>query len=106
MINAHEAVRPTGICRTYPNMIGNEAARGTEFQAFGGSKPNHVTLLPFTRLLADLWITLRVFEMDIKNSVLTITLMSTAPWQIGAIRNHVFSVANGSRFNRTLQSIS
>jgi hypothetical protein len=44
MINAHEAVRPTGICRTYPNMIGNEAARGTEFQAFGGSKPNHVTL--------------------------------------------------------------
>jgi hypothetical protein len=51
MINAHEAVRPTGICRTYPNMIGNEAARGTEFQAFGGSKPNHVTLLPFTRLI-------------------------------------------------------
>lgn len=49
MINAHEAVRPTGICRTYPNMIGNEAARGTEFQAFGGSKANHTTILPFTR---------------------------------------------------------
>jgi hypothetical protein len=48
MINAHEAVRPTGICRTYPNMIGNEAARGTEFQAFGGSKPNHVTLAIYT----------------------------------------------------------
>jgi glucan 1,4-alpha-glucosidase len=51
MVNAHEAVRPTGIARTYPNMIGNEAARGTEYQAFGGSKPNHVTILPFTRLL-------------------------------------------------------
>ncbi|SHI48835.1 glycoside hydrolase family 97 protein [Flavobacterium terrae] len=51
MINAHEAVRPTGICRTYPNMIGNEAARGTEFQAFGGSKANHTTILPFTRLM-------------------------------------------------------
>jgi hypothetical protein len=46
MINAHEAVRPTGICRTYPNMIGNESARGTEFQAFGGSNANHVTILP------------------------------------------------------------
>jgi glucan 1,4-alpha-glucosidase len=51
MVNAHEAVRPTGIARTYPNMIGNESARGTEYQAFGGSKPNHVTILPFTRLL-------------------------------------------------------
>ena len=51
MINAHEAVRPTGICRTYPNMIGNESARGTEFQAFGGSKANHTTILPFTRLI-------------------------------------------------------
>jgi hypothetical protein len=51
MVNAHEAVRPTGLARTYPNMIGNEAARGTEYQAFGGSKPNHVTILPFTRLL-------------------------------------------------------
>lgn len=50
MVNAHEAVRPTGLCRTYPNLIGNEAARGTEFQAFGGSKPHHVTILPFTRL--------------------------------------------------------
>lgn len=50
MVNAHEAVRPTGLCRTYPNLIGNEAARGTEYQAFGGSKPHHVTILPFTRL--------------------------------------------------------
>lgn len=50
MVNAHEAVRPTGLCRTYPNLIGNESARGTEYQAFGGTKPHHVTILPFTRL--------------------------------------------------------
>ncbi|MEG1564447.1 MAG: glycoside hydrolase family 97 catalytic domain-containing protein, partial [Bacteroides sp.] len=50
-VNGHEAVRPTGLCRTYPNLIGNEAARGTEFEAFGGSKPFHTTLLPFTRLM-------------------------------------------------------
>lgn len=50
MVNAHEAVRPTGLCRTYPNLIGNESARGTEYQAFGGTKPGHVTILPFTRL--------------------------------------------------------
>jgi hypothetical protein len=66
MINAHEAVRPTGIARTWPNMIGNESARGTEFQAFGGSKPNHVTLLPFTRLIGGpMDYTPGVFEMDI-----------------------------------------
>lgn len=66
MVNAHEAVRPTGICRTYPNMIGNESARGTEFQAFGGSKPNHTTLLPFTRLLGGpMDYTPGIFEMDI-----------------------------------------
>ena len=50
MVNAHEAVRPTGLCRTYPNMIGNESAKGTEYQAFGGIRPHHVTILPFTRL--------------------------------------------------------
>lgn len=67
MINAHEAVRPTGICRTYPNMIGNESARGTEFQAFGGSKPNHVTILPFTRLIGGpMDYTPGIFEMDIQ----------------------------------------
>ena len=47
----HEAVRPTGLCRTYPNLIGNESARGTEYEAFGGNKPFHTTLLPFTRLI-------------------------------------------------------
>lgn len=66
MVNAHEAVRPTGICRTYPNLIGNESARGTEFQAFGGSKPNHTTILPFTRLMGGpMDYTPGVFEMDI-----------------------------------------
>ncbi|WP_370479966.1 glycoside hydrolase family 97 protein [Tamlana flava] len=66
MVNAHEAVRPTGICRTYPNLIGNESARGTEFQAFGGSKPNHVTLLPFTRLIGGpMDYTPGIFEMEI-----------------------------------------
>lgn len=51
MVNAHEAVRPTGLCRTYPNLIGNESARGTEYEAFGGSHPDHTTILPFTRLM-------------------------------------------------------
>lgn len=51
MVNAHEAVRPTGLSRTYPNLIGNESARGTEFEAFGGSNPDHTTILPFTRLM-------------------------------------------------------
>lgn len=66
MLNAHEAVRPTGICRTYPNLIGNESARGTEYQAFGGSNPNHVTILPFTRLIGGpMDYTPGIFEMDI-----------------------------------------
>ena len=65
MVNAHEAVRPTGIARTYPNLIGNEAARGTEYQAFGGSKANHVTVLPFTRLVGGpMDYTPGIFEMD------------------------------------------
>lgn len=50
MVNAHEATRPTGLCRTYPNLIGNESARGTEYEAFGGSNPDHTVVLPFTRL--------------------------------------------------------
>ncbi|PWA11406.1 glycoside hydrolase family 97 protein [Flavobacterium laiguense] len=66
MVNAHEAVHPTGICRTYPNLIGNEAARGTEYQSFGGSKPNHVTVLPFTRLVGGpMDYTPGIFEMDL-----------------------------------------
>ena len=50
MVNAHEATRPTGLCRTYPNLVGNESARGTEYEAFGGSNPDHTVILPFTRL--------------------------------------------------------
>lgn len=50
MVNAHEATRPTGLCRTYPNLVGNESARGTEYEAFGGSRPDHTVVLPFTRL--------------------------------------------------------
>ena len=66
MVNAHEAVRPTGIARTYPNMIANESARGTEFQAFGGSNPNHTTILPFTRQIGGpMDYTPGIFEMDI-----------------------------------------
>jgi glucan 1,4-alpha-glucosidase len=66
MVNAHEAVRPTGLCRTYPNLIGNEAARGTEYEAFGGSKPFHTTILPFTRLIGGpMDYTPGIFEMDI-----------------------------------------
>ena len=66
MVNAHEAVRPTGLCRTYPNLIGNESARGTEYQAFGGSKPFHVSVLPFTRLIGGpMDYTPGIFETDI-----------------------------------------
>lgn len=66
MVNAHEAVRPTGIARSYPNLIGNESARGTEYQSFGGSKPNHVTVLPFTRLIGGpMDYTPGIFEMDL-----------------------------------------
>ena len=67
MVNAHEAVRPTGVARTWPNLIGNESARGTEFQAFGGSKPNHTTILPFTRLIGGpMDYTPGIFEMHIE----------------------------------------
>ncbi len=66
MVNAHEAVRPTGLCRTWPNLIGNESARGTEYQAFGGTKPIHVTLLPFTRLQGGpMDYTPGIFSMDV-----------------------------------------
>lgn len=69
MVNAHEAVRPTGLCRTYPNMIGNESAKGTEYQAFGGLQPQHVTILPFTRLNGGpMDYTPGVFVMDMKEN--------------------------------------
>ncbi|MDE6374680.1 MAG: glycoside hydrolase family 97 protein [Alistipes sp.] len=66
MVNAHEAVRPTGLCRTWPNLIGNESARGTEYQAFGGSKPSHVSVLPFPRLIGGpMDSTPGIFEQEI-----------------------------------------
>lgn len=65
MVNGHEAVRPTGLCRTYPNLIGNESARGTEYESFGGNKVNHTTILPFTRLIGGpMDYTPGIFEMD------------------------------------------
>lgn len=68
MVNAHEAVRPTGLCRTYPNLIGNEAARGTEYEAFGGNKPFHTTILPFTRLQGGpMDYTPGILETEVKN---------------------------------------
>ena len=67
MVNAHEAVRPTGLCRTYPNLIGNEAARGTEYEATNGNKPFHTTVLPFTRLQGGpMDYTPGIFEMDME----------------------------------------
>jgi len=51
MVNSHEAVRPTGLHRTYPNWFAQESARGTEFEAMGGLAPEHTTILPFTRLM-------------------------------------------------------
>lgn len=65
MVNAHEAVRPTGLCRTYPNLIANESARGTEYEAFGGNHVNHTTILPFTRLIGGpMDYTPGIFETD------------------------------------------
>ncbi len=67
MVNAHEAVRPTGLCRTYPNLIGNESARGTEYESFAGNKPFHTTVLRFTRLQGGpMDYTPGIFEMDMQ----------------------------------------
>lgn len=69
MVNAHEAVRPTGLSRTYPNLIGNESARGTEYEAFGGSNPDHTTILPFTRLMGGpMDYTPGIFEMRVSKA--------------------------------------
>ena len=66
MVNAHEATRPTGLCRTYPNLLANESARGTEYQAMGGSRMSHTSILPFTRLQGGpMDYTPGIFEMDI-----------------------------------------
>ena len=68
MVNAHEAVRPTGLCRTWPNLIGNESALGTEYQAFAGTRPGHTAILPFTRLQGGpMDYTPGIFEMNISS---------------------------------------
>ena len=68
MVNAHEAVRPTGLCRTWPNLIGNESALGTEYQAFAGTQPGHTAILPFTRLQGGpMDYTPGIFEMDMSS---------------------------------------
>ena len=67
MVNAHEAVRPTGLCRTWPNMIGNESAMGTEFR--GTIKPGHTTIFPFTRLQGGpMDYTPGIFETDMSKN--------------------------------------
>ncbi len=86
MVNAHEAVRPTGLCRTYPNLIGNESARGTEYQAFGGTRPHHVTILPFTRLNGGpMDYTPGIFEQD----MLKVTNGSNDSWVNATIANQL-----------------
>ena len=86
MVNAHEAVRPTGLCRTWPNLIGNESARGTEYQAFGGLPPGHTAIIPFTRLQGGpMDYTPGIFEMECASGgqlALYVTLYS--PLQMAA----------------------
>jgi alpha-glucosidase len=107
-VNAHEAVRPTGLCRTYPNMIGNESARGTEYESFGGNHVNHTTILPFTRLIGGpdglhAWYLRNPLQQDESQQQLA------GPHHIGsaagALRNDVQSVADGSRHSRKLRTL-
>ena len=89
MINAHEAVRPTGLCRTYPNLIGNESARGTEYESFGGNNPDHTTILPFTRLMGG--------PMDYTPGIFdTFVKPSKYMWQIFLI--YSFSIISYNNF--------
>ena len=84
MVNAHEATRPTGLCRTYPNLVGNESARGQEYEAFHGSNPNHTVLLPFTRFQGG--------PMDYTPGILETRL---ANWSNGANNRYVHSTVVG-----------
>ena len=78
MVNAHEAVRPTGLCRTWPNMIGNESAMGTEFR--GRIRPGHATILPFTRLQGG--------PMDYTPGIFETDMEKNAPWNKGDLMRH------------------
>ena len=79
MVNAHEAVRPTGLCRTWPNMIGNESAMGTEFRS--AINPGHTTILPFTRLQGG--------PMDYTPGIFETDMSVTAPGQSGKMRHTI-----------------
>lgn len=81
MVNAHEAVRPTGLCRTYPNLIGNESARGTEYESFGGNNPDHTTILPFTRLIGG--------PMDYTPGILETRIINLNPDNTSWVRSTV-----------------
>ena len=107
MVNAHEAVRPTGLCRTYPNMIGNESARGTEYEAFGGSRPDHTVILPFTRLQGGpMDYTPGILETQLKNMEQQPKLCTYyACWTARTLSYDVQPTANGSRLARKLQEI-
>ena len=84
MVNAHEAVRPTGLCRTYPNLIGNESARGTEYEANAGITPGHTTILPFARLQGGpMDYTPGIFEMNISK------FNPNNPAKVGQVENTV-----------------
>ena len=86
MLNGHEMVRPTGLCRTYPNLIGSESARGTEYQAFGGTMPHHVTILPFTRLNGGpMDYTPGIFFMDLAS----VTAGKNTSWVNATIANQL-----------------
>ena len=86
MLNGHEMVRPTGLCRTYPNLIGSESARGTEYQAFGGTMPHHVTILPFTRLNGGpMDYTPGIFVMDLPS----VTAGKNTSWVNATIANQL-----------------
>lgn len=79
MVNAHEAVRPTGLCRTWPNMIGNESAMGTEFR--GRINPGHTTILPFTRLQGG--------PMDYTPGIFETDMEKNAPWNRDLMRHTI-----------------
>ena len=106
MVNGHEAVRPTGLARTYPNMVGNESAMGTEYQ---NMSTQHVTILPFTRLKGG--------PMDFTPGIFRMNLGSFAPGnkehkratianQLRAVCDHVLAPADGCRPARTLRGES
>lgn len=107
MVNAHEAVRPTGLCRTYPNMIGNESARGTEYEAFGGSRPDHTVILPFTRLQGGpMDYTPGILETQLKTwSNNQNYVHTTLVGQLALYLTMYKPTANGSRLARKLQEI-